>query len=186
MLWNISLRSLHLQGTSANEKQTNSVGKLPTLRAIQPTNRCFISCRANTFICLSNVVIRLCGARSLIHWVTGVISGRQADNSKPSTIKKKKAWCYTFSTYFYQTWCLSRVKMAQILILNITYCVCLCFKVTNMATARNFEVIFDKLNTGIMFIWVVNSSQKQTEVVEVVVDKYTRNILKCSFLPRGI
>ena len=49
------------------------------------------------------------------------------------------------------------------------YCVCLsAFTVTKMATARNFEVIFDKLNTGIMLIWVINSSQKQTEVVVVV------------------
>ena len=102
----------------------NSVGKLPTLRAIQPTNRGLISCRGNTFFFLSNVIKRLCGPRSLIHWGPGAISERQADNSKPSTIKTKKAWSYTFSTYFYQTWCLSRVKMAQILIVNI-YILCM-------------------------------------------------------------
>jgi hypothetical protein len=137
----------------------NSVGKLPTLRVIQPTNLCLTSCWGNTFYCLSSVIIRLCGPRSAIQWGPGAISERQADNSKPSTIKTKKAWSYTLSTYFYQKWCLSCVKMAQILIVKIyTYRVCLsAFKVTNMATAQIFEVIFDKL-----IIWVVISSQKQT------------------------
>jgi hypothetical protein len=92
MFWNISLRSLQMKGPSANDtSRYNSVGNLPTLRAIHPTKRGLISCRDNTFFCLSSVIIWLCGPRSLIHWGPGAISERQADNSKPSTIKTKKA-----------------------------------------------------------------------------------------------
>jgi hypothetical protein len=167
----------------------NSVVKLPTLRAIHPTIRGLISCRGNIFFCLSNGSYGTAAHAASSTGDRGLSLSVRLPTQKPSTIKTKKAWSYTFSTYFYQTWCLLRVKMAHTLIVNIhTYCICLsALKVTNMATARNFEVIFDKLNIGIMFIWIANSSQKQIEVVVVVVvNKNTRKFLSCSFPPRKI
>jgi hypothetical protein len=178
----------------------NSVGKLHTLRAIQPTNRDFNSCRNKTFFAYP-MWSNGCAAHAVhILWAPRAISERPANNLLPSTVrvKTKKAWSYTFSTYSYQTCCLVQYHMWNRRIYwswtYLTYCVCYtAFKVKTWQL-RETEVIIDKLNIG-MCIWVVNSSQKQTEVVVVIVvvvvvvvevvvkNANTRNFLSWSFLP---